>query len=184
MSVEELVEVGGVESTQYVCFIKRRTGHCFVPYTQQGNSSVVVKTLRQFLDHEIDRWYRAGKEEAIECRAVQKFFLDEFSADVDLNGMNSKLVSMLGWNYSRAVSFAESEGHVLLLTVHPRFQSVPFSFRQVCNDDSYALYFVEQMLSLRAGEIAFEEYDPVKHVAGCQFGGVSAVSVSKGIELD
>ena len=96
MSAVELTEVG-VEQTQYVCFIKRRTGHRFVPYTEPGDSNVVVvKTLRQFLDHEIDRWYRAGKEEAVEHRAVQKFFLDEFSADVDMNGMNSKLVSMLG----------------------------------------------------------------------------------------
>ena len=183
MSIEETVEV--VEPTQYVCFIKRRTGHCFVPYTQQGNSSVVVvKTLRQFLDHEIERWYRAGKEEEVEYRAVQKLSLDEFSADVDLNGMNSKLVSMLGWNYPRAVRLVESEGKVILLTIHPRFQSIPFLFRRVAEDDFYALHFVEQILSLRGGEIAFEEYDPVKHVTGCQFGGVSAVVVPGGMKLD
>ena len=176
MSVEELVEVGEVEPTQYVCFIKRRTGHRFVPYTEPGNPAiVVVKTLRQFLDHEIDRWFMAGKDEKVESRPVLRVSLDEFSADVNMNGMNSKLVSMLGWNYSRAARLAELEGCVLLLTVHPRFQSVPFSFRQVCDDDSYALYFVEQILSLRGGEIGFEEYDPVKHVAGCQYGGVSAV---------
>ena len=67
---------------------------------------------------------------------------------------------------------------MILLTIHPRFPSIPFSFRRVVEDDFYALSFVEQILSLRGGEIGFEEYDPVKHVAGCQFGGVSAVSSS------
>ena len=130
MSVEKLVEADNVEQIQYVCFIKRRTGHRFIPYTEPGDSkAVVVKTLRRFLDHEIDRWFMAGKEEKVENRPVLKISLDEFSADININGINSKLVSMLGWNYPRAARLAESEGHVLLLSVHPRFQSIPFSFR-------------------------------------------------------
>jgi hypothetical protein len=70
---------------------------------------------------------------------------------------------------------AKSDGHVFGLPIHPDFQSIPFSFRRVCDEDGYALYFVEQILSLRGGEIGFEEYDPVKHVTDCHYGGVSAV---------
>ena len=185
MSVEELIEVAVVAPVQYVCFIKRRAGHHFVPYTQPGKSdAVAVKTLRQFLDHEIDLWYSAGKDEKVESRPILAISLEDFVADVNMNGMNARLVSLLGWNYPRAARLVESEGMVFLLTIHPRFPSLPFSFRRVAEDDSYALHFVERILSLRGGEIAFEEYDPVKHVAGCQFGGVSAVSVPNGLSLD
>ena len=65
----------------------------------------------------------------------------------------------LGWNYAEAVRIVESEGWVLLLTVHPRFESRPFSFVRVRDDDEYALKFLECLLSVRGGEIVFEEYD-------------------------
>ena len=161
---------------QYVCFIKRRTGHRFVPYTIPGQSdTVAVKTLREFLDHEISIWFKASEEEKAELRIIQKASLEQFAADADTNGINSKFAAMLGWNYPQAARLVESEGVVFLLTIHSRFQSIPFSFRQVCDNDDYALHFVEQILSVRGGEIAFEEYDPVKHIAGCKFGGISDV---------
>ena len=139
---------------------------------------VRVRTLREFLDHEIDLWFKAGEKEQPENRPLLKVSLDDFAADIHANGMNSKLVSMLGWNYYRAVAWAELEGLVFLLTVHPRFQSLPFSFRRVCDNDDYALHFVEQILSLRGGRIGFEEYDSEKHSGNCEFGGISEVSVS------
>jgi hypothetical protein len=178
MSVEELVEVEvAQEAKQYVCFVKRRTGHRFVPYTEPDNSDkVVVKSLREFLDHEISLFHKAGKDEKPENRPIQSVSLEEFRADIDVNGMNSKLVSMLGWSYPAAARIAESEGRVFLMTIHPKFPSFPYSFERVCNDDEYALHFVEMLLSLRGGEIGFEEYDPEQHVAGCQYGGLSAVS--------
>jgi len=178
------VVVDSVEATyeverQYVCFVKRRPGGCFVPYTEPGNSNkVVVKSLREFLDYEISQWYKAGESERVECRPILKVTLEDFEADMHVNGINSKLVSMLGWNYPMAAGLAEEEGTVLLLTAHPRFQSVPYSFRRVCDDDFYALHFVEQILSLRGGRIVFEEYDSVKHAGECEFSGVSAVESS------
>jgi len=164
---------------QYVCFVKRRPGGRFIPYTEPGFSSkVVVKSLREFLDHEISLLYKAGEQENIECRPILKVTLEDFAADMHVNGMNAKLVSMLGWNYSMAARLAEEEGTVFLLTAHPRFQSVPYSFRRVCDDEDYALHFVEQILSLRGGGIAFEEYDPAKHTGECEFGGISDVEAS------
>jgi len=170
------VETSSEEKRQYVCFVKRRPGGRFVPYTEPGDSGkVVVRSLRQFLDHEIDQWYKAGEKEKVECRPILKVSLDDFAADMHENGMNAKLVSMLGWNYPQAVRMAESDGMVFLLTVHPRFQSVPFSSRRVCDDDFYALHFVEQLLSLRGGEIAFEEYRSGWHAENKEFCGMSAV---------
>ena len=177
MSVEEMVVNSHVElERQYVCFVKRCPGSRFVPYTEPGDSGkVVARSLRQFLDHEIDQWYKAGEKEKLECRPILKVSHEEFAADMHANGMNAVLVSMLGWNYPQAVRLAEVEGMVLLLTVHPRFQSVPFSFRRVCEDDFYALHFVEQLFSLRGGEIAFEEYRSVWHAENKEYCGVSAV---------
>jgi len=178
---EESAAVDSVETSyelerQYVCFVKRRPGSRFVPYTEPGdNGKVVVRTLRQFLDHEISQWFRAGESEKVESRPILKVTLEDFAADMHANGMNAKLVSMLGWNYSEAARMAESEGTIFLLTVHPRFQSLPYSFRRVCSDDDYALQFVHDLLSLRGGQIAFEEYDTAKHSENCEFGGVSAV---------
>ena len=161
---------------QYVCFVKRRMGHRFVPYTEPGKSdTLVVKTLREFLDHEISVWFKASEDEKAELRVLLKVSFDAFRADVDTNEMNSKFAALLGWNYSVAARLVEKEGSVFLLTAHPRFQSIPFSFRRVCDDDDYALLFVNEILSIRGGEIAFEEYDPAKHVAGYKFGGVSDV---------
>ena len=161
---------------QYVCFVKRCPGGRFVPYTESGdNSKVVARSLRQFLDHEIDLWFKAGEKEKLECRPILKVTLEDFAADVHANGMNAKLVSMLGWNYPTAARMAESEGTIFLLTVHPRFQSIPFSFRRVCEDNFYALHFVEQLLSLRGGEIAFEEYRSGWHAENKEYCGVSDV---------
>jgi hypothetical protein len=181
MSVEELVEVEVAKSEkQYVCFVKRRTGHSYVPYTEPGKSdTVVVKSLRDFLDHEIAMWLKAGKNEKPEFRAIQIVSFDEFRADIELNGMNSKLALLLGWNYPNAVRLVESEEKVFIMTIHPRFQSIAFSFNDVRDNDSYALYFVEQILSLRGGAIGFEEYDSAKHVVGCRYGGVSAVESAR-----
>ena len=83
--------------------------------------------------------------------------------------MNSQLAAMLGWNYSAAARLVESEGWVFVLTTHPRFQSIPFSFRRVCDNDDYALELVRQLWALRGGEIVFEEYNAEKHVAGYQY---------------
>jgi len=163
------IEETNTPEQKYVCFVKRRPGGKFIPYTEPGNSDkVVVRTLRQFLDHEIDLWYKAGENEKPELRPILKVALDDFAVDIDENGMNSKLVSILGWNYPMAAHLAEAEGTVLLLTIHPRFHSMPYSFGQVCNNDAYALRFVEQLLSLRGGRIAFEEYDPAKHSGKCE----------------
>ena len=161
---------------QYVCFVKRRPGGRFVPYTEPGDSDkVVVRTLRQFLDHEISQWYKAGEKESPECRPILKVTLEDFAADIHANGMNAKLVGMLGWNYPAAARMAESEGTIFLLTVHPRCQSLPFSFRRVCEDKLYALHFVEWLLSMRGGQIAFEEYRSVWHAENKEYCGVSAV---------
>jgi hypothetical protein len=43
------------EVTQYVCFIKRRIGAKFIPYTLQ-EGGIVVKTMREFLNNELARW--------------------------------------------------------------------------------------------------------------------------------
>jgi len=151
---------------QYVCFIKRRAGSRFVPYTEPGDSSkIVIKPLRAFLDHEISKWFKMGQEDEV----LLKVSREQFVADVDTGGMNSKLAGMLGWAYPEAARLVESEGWVFILTCHPRFQSRPFSFCQVRDDDTYALALVECLWSLRGGEIVFEEYDPEKHVAGYQY---------------
>ena len=76
---------------------------------------------------------------------------------------------MLGWNYAEAARIVEDEGCVWIMTAHPRFESIPFSFNRVRDDEEYALMFVEKLLSVRGGQIAFEEYDPEKHVAGYQY---------------
>jgi hypothetical protein len=172
MSVELEVLDSAVHEVQkqYVCFVKRGTGGKFIPYTQTDSDVLVVKTLREFLDHEISRWYRAGESEKIESRLILRVSLDDFKMDLDLTGMNSKLAEKLGWNYAAAARFVESEGMVVLLTAHPRFPSIPFSFRRVCEEDEYALHFVKQILSVRGGEILFEEYDPDKHIPGYRYG--------------
>jgi len=177
MFLEESAVVDSVESVrQYVCFVKRRPGGRFVPYTESGDSGkVAVKSLREFLDHEISQWYKASESEKLENRPILKVSIDEFASDMHANGMNAKLVSMLGWNYHEAVRLAEEEGTVFLLTVHPRFQSIPFSFRRVCEEDDYALHFVEQILALRGGGIAFEEYRSGWHVAGVEWSGITDV---------
>ena len=174
--LEESVSVDSDTDRQYVCFVKRRPGGRFIPYTEPGDSGkVVARSLRRFLDHEIDQWYKAGESEKPEFCPILKVTLEDFAADIHVNGMNGKLVSMLGWNFPVAVRLAESEGTVFLLTVHPRFQSLPFSFRRVCEDDFYALHFVEWLLSIRGGEIAFEEYRSDWHSEHKEYGGVSAV---------
>jgi len=169
MSTEVSENVGAAK--QYVCFIKFRAGGRFKPYTDPDDSNtVVVKTMREFLDHEISRWFKASEsEKALECRVVAKIGYEQFVADVDTAGLNSRLLAMLGWNYAQAARLIESEEAILILTAHPRFESVPYSFIQVRDNDEYALAFVERLLSILGGEIAFEEYDPVKHVAGCQY---------------
>jgi len=168
-----LAEVlGSVEvSKQYVCFIKFRVGGRFKPYTVPGDpETVVVKTMREFLDHEISKWFKASdSEKDIESRVVCKIGYEQFVADIDTAGLNSRLVAMLGWNYAQAARLIESEGVILLLTAHPRFESVPYSFLQVRDNDEYALEFVKRLHSILGGEIVFEEYDPIKHVAGYQY---------------
>jgi len=170
------IEETNTPEQKYVCFVKRRPGGKFIPYTEPGNSDrIVAGTLRQFLDHQISEWYKAGEKEQPENRPLLKVSLDDFAADIHANGMNAKLVSLLGWNYPQAIRMAESEGTIFLLTIHPRFQSIPFSFRQTCDDTDYALHLVEQLLSLRGGRIAFEEHDPEKHSGTCEFSGTSAI---------
>jgi len=170
------IEETNTPEQKYVCFVKRRPGGKFIPYTEPGNSDkIVAGTLRRFLDHQINEWYKAGEKEQPENRPLLKVSLDDFAADIHANGMNAKLVSILGWNYPQAIRMAESEGTIFLLTIHPRFQSIPFSFRQTCDDTDYALHLVEQLLSLRGGRIAFEEHDPEKHSGTCEFSGTSAI---------
>ena len=153
---------------RYVCFVKRRAGSRFVAYTYPDEpSSFVVKTLREFLDHDMNKWFKAGEEDKV----LMKVSFEQFVADVDTAGMNSQLAGLLGWDYSTAARLVESEGWVFILTTHPRFQSKPFSFRQVSENDDYALELVRQLWALRGGEIAFEEYDPAKHVEGYQYSG-------------
>jgi hypothetical protein len=164
--MSEVVVSEGVAVKQYVCFVKRRAGSKFVPYMVSGDSqTLVVKPLRAFLDHDISKWCKAGEEDKV----LLKVSWEQFVADVDTRCMNSTLLGMLGWNYPAAARIVESEGVVFILTCHHCFQSIPFSFRQVCDDDDYALRFVETLWSLCGGEIAFEEYDPEKHVAGYQY---------------
>ena len=179
MSAEVVVtaEVAENAETQYVCFVKRGVGGKYIPYTEPENGALVVKSLREFVDHEISRWYKAGEKEPVETRVILKVPFEAFITDIDKNGMNSKLAAKLGWNYAMAAKMAESDGSVFLLTAHPRFQSIPYSFRQVCENDLYAMYFVRQILSVRGGDIAFEEHNPEKHVAGCQYGGRCEVEV-------
>jgi hypothetical protein len=165
MSEVAVTEVSEVQK-QYVCFVKRRAGSRFIGYTEPGDSrKLAVRTLREFLDHDISKWYNAGQEDKVLLRVS----IDEFMEDVDTNGMNSKYAGMLGWNYSEAVRLVESEGWVFILSTFPRFQSIPFSYRRVCEDDDYALDFLRQIWGLRGGEIVFEEYDTEKHVAGYQY---------------
>jgi prepilin-type N-terminal cleavage/methylation domain-containing protein len=175
-SVEsEVVESSSTLEKQYVCFVKRCIGGRFVPYTEPNDSNkFVVKTMREFLDYEISRWYKAGESEQLESRPLLKVSLDDFGADMHANGMNSKLASMLGWHYPAAVRLAETEGTIFLMTIHSRHESHPYSFHRVCKDDGYALHFVRQLLSMRGGAIAFEEYDAEKHVAGYQYGSESS----------
>jgi hypothetical protein len=111
------------------------------------------------------KWFKAGEEDKV----LMKVSFEQFVADVDTAGMNSQLAGLLGWDYSTAARLVESEGWVFILTTHPRFQSKPFSFRQVSENDDYALELVRQLWALRGGEIAFEEYDPAKHVEGYQY---------------
>jgi hypothetical protein len=170
MSTEELVAVESVESERrFVCFVKRRACDDFFPCITEGG--VAVDTIRGFLDSEIIRCLKVEIKPALLLRIPYDHFLQDLRHDT----LNSQMVRVFGWNYPAAVRLAESEGCVFGLTIHPDFQSIPFSYRRVCDEDGYALYFVEQILSLRGGEIGFEEYDPAKHVKGCQYGGVSAV---------
>jgi hypothetical protein len=164
--MSEDVVVKDVETVQqYVCFVKRRAGAKFVPYTEVDDpSKMVVKSLREFLDHDISKWYSAGQEDKV----LLKVSFDQFVADVNNGGMNSFFAGMLGWNYPDAARLVESEGWVFILTCHPRFESLPFSYRRVCEEDYYALELVERLWSLRGGQIVFEEYDPAKHVSGYQ----------------
>jgi hypothetical protein len=142
---------------------------------RDGKDFPVVESLRAFLDHEISRWYKAGESEKIESRLILKVSLEDFEKDLEANGMNSRLADKLGWNYSTAARLVEQEKMVFLLTVHPKYQALPFSFKQVCDNDDYALHFVRMILSVRGGEIVFEDYDPLVHVPGVQFHGVSDV---------
>ena len=164
-------EVEGVGmQKQYVCFVKSRPGVNFRPYTEKSNpNKLVVKPMRDFLDHEISRWFKASESEKTESAVLLKVSAEHFFADVDKSGINSVLASMLGWNYAEAARIVENEGWVFILTTHPKFESRPYSFVRVRDDDNYAAGFVEKILSVRGGEIAFEEYDPEKHVAGYRY---------------
>ena len=181
--LEVAANVAEVVEKQYVCFVKRGVGGKYVPYTSSEDGVPVVKSLREFLDHEISRWFKAGEKEPVETRVILKVPFEAFVTDIDVNGMNSKLAAKLGWNYAMAAKMAESDGSVFLLTAHPRFQSIPYSFRQICENDLYAMYFVRQILSVRGGDIVFEEHNPEKHVAGCQYGGRCAVTDAEMIPL-
>jgi len=135
--MSEVAAPESVKVKRYVCFVKRRAGSRFVPYTEPGDpSKMVVKPLREFLDHDISKWFKTGQEDEV----LLKVSREQFVADVDSAGMNSKLVGMLGWAYSEAARLVESEGWVFILTCHPRFQSRPFSFCQVRDDDSFGLF--------------------------------------------
>jgi hypothetical protein len=170
MSAKVEVVSGAVSQKQYVCFVKSRVGAEFVPYMKRDNPDILlVQTIREFLDCELAVWFSAGKKSGVDTAVVSKNTLEQFVRDVQELGMNSRFAGMLGWHYGEAARFVEREGSVLLLTVHPRFFSLPFSFNRVRDDDDYARAFVEKMLSVRGGEIAFEEYDPAKHVAGYRY---------------
>jgi hypothetical protein len=149
--------------TQYVCFLKRRTGAPYFPYTMPESDVVVVKSLREFLNHEIIRW--------IDPSVFMKFTLEQFVNDVSDEPVNAKLAAMLGWNYAEAARLVEKEQAVFVLMVHPRFQAIPYSFRRVKEDDEYALALVKKIWSLRGGDIVFEQYDPERHVPGCAYEG-------------
>jgi hypothetical protein len=149
------------DSVKYVCFIKHCVGRKFIPYVIEGGG-IVVKTLREFLDHELLRW--------LDDPAVfRKIVRDNFIADVSRDTTNAKYASMLGWNYAKASRYIEEEGAVYVLTVHPRFESRAFSFRRARDDDDYALNVVRAIWSVRGGEIVFQVYDPEKHFPGCEF---------------
>lgn len=148
------------EVTQYVCFIKRKTGAKYIPYTFQ-EGGIVVKTLREFLDNELARW----RDPAV----FMKITLQELTRDVDKEPVNTFYASMLGWNYPVAARLAEEEGAVFILLIHPRFAGEVFSVRRVKEDDDYALHLVKQIWSLRGGGIVFQKYDPVIHFDGCEF---------------
>jgi hypothetical protein len=167
MSTEEVVGNASIES-QYVCFIKKRTGSNFVAMTSSSESdSFAVKSLREFLDYSISRWLKSGEEDKV----LLKVSLEQFKCDVATSGMNSKLRELLGWNYPSAARLAESDGMVFILVYHPRYEARAYSFVRVRDDDIYALELLRDLWSLVGGEIAFEEYDPAKHVAGYQYGG-------------
>lgn len=148
------------EVKKYVCFIKRRTGAKFIPYTLEATGEIVVRTLREFLDSELSRWF--------DPTVFSRIDRDQFIADVNENGVNSKFAAMLGWNYSAAARLVEEEGAVYIVIVHPRFEAKPFSFRRVREEDDYARELAEVIWSIRGGEIVFQEYDPVVHFPGCE----------------
>ena len=166
MSADVEVMEGVEVQKQYVCFVKSRAGEEFVPYMSKVNPDILLaKTIREFLDREIDVWLDASSKGTIDTAVVLKISLETFVKDVSQHFMNSKLASMLGWNYAEAARIVENEGWVFILTTHPKFESRPYSFVCVRDDDNYAVGFVEKILSVRGGGIAFEEYDPEKHVA-------------------
>lgn len=160
MSIDEVAEAQEVvnETKQYICFIKRRVGAKFIPYTLQETGEVVVKSLREFLDHELARWL----DPAVFCKVT----LLEFVKDIEVDPVNSQLAARFGWNYAEAVRLVESEQAVYMLMVHPRFQAIPYSFRRVKEDDDYALSLVKKIWSLRGGDIVFDVYDPEIHGPG------------------
>jgi len=165
--VTEVVET----QEQYVCFVKSRMGAEFIPYTQKdGSGTLVVNTIRAFLDREIDVWLEASSKGSIDTAVLVKISREQFVKDVVESGLNSKLRSMLGWNYADAARIVEEDGYVFLVTTHPRFESRPCSFCDVRDNDLDAMLLVEELLSVLGGEIAFEKYDPVKHVAGYRYG--------------
>jgi len=169
-----LAEVGVVEGLeieeQYVCFLKSHAGDNFRPYTEKGHpDKFTVRPIRDFLDHEISRWLKASESEKTASSVLLKVSADNFFADVAKSGINSVLASMLGWNYAKAARIVEKEGWVLILTAHPRFESRPYSFCGVRDNDADAMLLVEELLSIRGGEIVFEKYDPEKHVAGYRY---------------
>jgi hypothetical protein len=148
------------EVTQYVCFIKRRTGARFIPYTLQ-EGGIVVKTMREFLDNELLRWNNPA--------VFLKITLQELVKDVEKDSINSFYATMLGWNYPVAARLAEEEGVVFVLIIHPHFEGRVFSVRRVHEEDDYALHLVEQIWSLRGGGIVFQKYDSTIHFDGCEF---------------
>ena len=111
--------------------------------------------MRDFLDHEISRWFKASESEKKESAVLLKVSAEQFFADAGKFGINSVLASMLGWNYAEAARIVEDEGWVFILTTHPKFESKPFSFVRVRDDDHYAVQFVEKLLSVCGSEVEF-----------------------------